>query len=119
MVSDGEQWQAVLRDFLAKSALEIDQMVEAVTHLPRAVIDDLAEGPWPEPFCGVCRALGKINNPVALADDEVYEAALLVAEFHDEPLTRRKERYESGLGKECYYRCLAVYAAAKVALDVA
>lgn len=90
-------------------------MAEAVARLPSEVLQELSEGPWPEPFCGVCRALEKVVVS-EVVDFTLYRDVMLIVDWHDEPLRRRRGRYDSSLGEETYYRCLAVYAAAKVAI---
>lgn len=99
-----------------------------VSRLPDDVRAALAEGPWPEPFCGVCRALDdravvpiedpvEIGTPVAdLPADwpASAKAAWELLEWHDAPF-RPKDGHQSRHyreGKVVFARCQAIYRAA-------
>lgn len=63
----------------------------------------LAEGPWPEPMCGVCRAIEH------LYDEQPGVAAVI--DFHDTPFRRHFGTHHYREGHEVFARCLQVYRA--------
>jgi hypothetical protein len=63
----------------------------------------LAEGPWPEPMCGVCRALEDLYGE--------YPGVAAVIDFHDTPFRRRFGTAHYREGREVFARCLQIYRA--------
>lgn len=60
----------------------------------------LAEGPWPEPHCGVCRALLDLYELPGVA---------AVIDYHDTPFRRHHGTTHYREGHEVYARCLQIY----------
>lgn len=82
------------------STAEIERFI---SFLPQRTRDMLAEGPWPEPFCGVCRALEEFT---------VSGAAGALIDYHDTPFRRNGDTTHWREGHEVYARCLEIYRAA-------
>jgi hypothetical protein len=92
-------------DFALIEDLEPAEVERFVGFLPESARSLLAEGPWPEPHCGVCRAIDieqlRSSGPAATLLD-----------WHDTPFRRNFKTTHWREGKEVYARCLAVYRAA-------
>lgn len=88
---------------------------DRVAELPEGVRRRLAEGPWPEPHCGVCRAMDNSEEREGVLGDELtLERALVILDWHDEPL-QHGPRWK--MGEQVYERCMVIYAAAKRSLE--
>jgi hypothetical protein len=96
------------RDFTKPTTFElVESMTDEeirfnLTFIPDEARALLAEGPWPEPHCGVCRAL---------LDLEDIPGAVAVMDFHDTPFRRHFGTHHYREGHEVFERCLQVYRA--------
>lgn len=94
------------------SDFDVDATVAA---LPVSVREKLAEGAWPEPFCGVCRSLDVPETREDIFEDvDTVRICLNLVAWHDEPLKRASSPWRGG--REQYERCQAIYAAARRSL---
>jgi hypothetical protein len=83
-----------------------DELRTLVRFLPLPILRELSHGAWPEPHCGVCRAL----------EDKRYlrnRIVCVVLDWHDTPFREMSSRYRAG--KKVYERCLKVYELAEEA----
>lgn len=78
-----------------------------LSELPSDVLAKLAEGAWPEPHCGVCRAL--MTAEVTALDGVSFTAAVLVHDYHSGPLSERPDLPAFKRGRLAYERCLEIY----------
>lgn len=98
-------------DLFCLSAIELTHIggVEgAVAMLPTSLRAKLAEGPWPEPHCGICRAL---DNDDTLGRHAT--PAMLLLGYHDEPLGwLAAGMTRVAKNRAVYEHCLRIYRAA-------
>jgi hypothetical protein len=113
-VSEIERRIALIDGAMAKVDISDFDVEAAVFALPLSVREQLAQGPWPEPMCGVCRAFDTPDTREEIFEDEdMVRICLEVIRWHDEPL---KTGYRWQGGREQYERCQAVYDAARRSL---
>lgn len=105
-------------DLIAEAMGKVDisnfDVDAAVGALPLGIREALAEGAWPEPMCGVCRALDTPESREEIfVDADMVRICLEIVDWHDEPL---KTGYRWQGGPEQYKRCQALYEAARRSL---
>lgn len=86
-----------------------DELRLLVGYLPTPVLEQLAnDGAWPEPYCGVCRALENkryLRNRILCA----------VLDWHDTPYREGEARWRAG--KKVYERCMKLYELAREIME--
>lgn len=87
-------------------------VAHALRLMPDRVMEELRSGPWPEPYCGVCRALDKLT-PEELQTEHLWMAANFILDYHDEPIRLQSHAKFRYYQPDSYYRCLAVYELAR------
>lgn len=92
-----------------------DEMAMACGLLCEETLLKLAYGEWPEPHCGVCRALP--SGP-EWGTPSLPGPAWIVSDYHDAPRRERRDLPKSERGRLDYLRCLEIYEAARTALAV-
>lgn len=113
-MSEDDRRMALIEEAVAVADITDFDVQRAIDALPMSVREKLAEGEWPEPYCGVCRALDALETREDIyTDAETVRIALEVIYWHDEPL-KRGYRWQGG--EEQYERCQRIYAAARASL---
>lgn len=113
-MTEDERRVALIEEAAAVADISDFDLERAIDALPMSVREKLAEGEWPEPHCGVCRALDSPETREDIyTDAETVRIGLEVVLWHDEPL-KRGYRWQGG--GEQYERCQAIYAAARASL---
>lgn len=113
-MDETDRREALIREAAELADISDFDVVAAVNALPTNVREALAEGEWPEPHCGVCRALDSPGTREDLFRDvDTVRIAMEVVLWHDEPL---KTGYRWQGGPEQYARCQVIYATARESL---
>lgn len=83
--------------------LSDDELRRFLSFLPARALEELRAGPWPEPHCGVCRALENLTSSGPAGH---------LLDYHDTPFRRHLETTHRVEGREVYARCCRIYRAA-------
>lgn len=95
------------------------RVARLVSVCPDELLERWAAGPWPEPFCGVCRALDELYGHCYNGwpeDNKLARVVVSLVLYHEAPMKVTFDadpwRARSAAGRWTYRRCVRIYEAA-------